>query len=233
MFFNKKRILLSILLLLLGTTTVLAQKHQTISVSSGGEAELPADVINFRINLNAEGESPQEAYEQHKKLEENLVDLLEEYEIKENNINFRPINIRNYKGHPERESPNRVRTEQQVHLKLNDFEVYEKIQVGLIEAGFDQFNGEFASSNQKEGEKEALKKAIANAREKADLIASELDGEITGIQNIQYGESPSRPGPVYETQMARSAEDSGSLMNYRQTVMVSTSISIDFTMETK
>lgn len=230
---SSTRYLLTVLLLMLAASGAFAQKHQTISVSSSGEAELPADIINFRINLNAEGETSQKAYDKHRKLEDELVDLLEEHEIEEKHIYFRPINIHEVRGHPERETPKSVRTQQRVQLRLDDFDVYEKIQVKLIEAGFDQFNGDFASSNQKEGEKEALKKAIANAREKAELIASELGGGITGIQNIQYGESPSRPGPVYETQMARSADESGNLMNYRQTVMVRTSISIDFTMKTE
>ena len=228
-----KRFLLTGLLFIWMASGALAQSMQTITVTASGEAELPADIINFRINVNAEGETPQEAYEQHKKLEDKLVGLLKKHEIKEKNINFRPINIHEVRGHPERETPRSIRTQQQVHLRLEDFDVYEKIQVKLIEAGFDQFNGDFGSSNQKEGEKEALKNALANAREKAGLIASELGGEVTGIKNIRHGERPSHPGPVYETQMARASDKSGNLMNYKQTVMVRTSITIDFTMTTK
>ena len=227
------RFLLTGIIFIWAVSGAWAQSMQTITVTASGEAELPADIINFRINLNAEGETPQEVYEHHKKLEDELVGLLKKHKIKEKNITFRPINIHEVRGHPERETPGSVRTQQQVQLRLKDFEVYEKIQVKLIEAGFDQFNGDFASSNQKEGEKEALRNALANARDKAELIASELDGEITGIKSIQHGESPSHPGPVYETQMARASDTSGNLMNYKQSVMVRTSITIDCTMTTK
>ncbi|MDZ7691260.1 MAG: SIMPL domain-containing protein [Balneolaceae bacterium] len=39
-----------------------SSENRAISVTATGEIELPADIIQFNINMNAEGDIPQEAY---------------------------------------------------------------------------------------------------------------------------------------------------------------------------
>ncbi len=213
-------------------STVHAQSNgsNTVSVTAQGEVELPADIIQFNINLNAEGDTPQEAYNLHKKREKVLVRLLQKYEIKEENIRFQPLSIsKRYEedySTGKRDRKEIFNTSQQVSLQLKDFDIYEKIQVTLIEHDFDQFNGTFLSTEQKQGEDEALRKALQKARQKAEIIAEESDITLGTVHNINYHESQFYPGRQRET-MAMSP-DSQSLMQYQQTVVLQASVTIQF-----
>jgi uncharacterized protein YggE len=84
--------LISLILLLL-PFTVLGQENDIITISSQGSVNLPADIIRFTININADENTPEKAYNLHKKKEAVLVDLLKKFEIKEENINFEPISV--------------------------------------------------------------------------------------------------------------------------------------------
>lgn len=228
------RYLLTLLSFCLIVPFAQAQQSQdnVISVTASGEVELPADIIQFNINLNAEADTPQQAYDLHKEREKVLVQLLDKYEIKEDNIRFQPISIQKryqdeYVSGQGRERKEVFQTNQQVSLNLKDFEVYEKIQVTLIENSFDQFNGNFLSSDQSEGEDEALRQAMKEAQQKADIIAQEANIEIGGIKSINYHENQYYPSRQMET-MAMKAADSQSLMKYEQTVVLQASVTIQY-----
>ncbi|MDR8390532.1 SIMPL domain-containing protein [Aliifodinibius sp. S!AR15-10] len=208
------------------------QQEHVVSITTSGEVELPADIIQFNINLNAEQDTPQKAYDLHKKREKVLVKLLDKYDVAEENIRFQPISIN--KGYTDefragqgRERIPVYRTNQQVSLTLKNFDVYEKIQVTLIENGFDQFNGNFLSSDQTKGEDDALRQAIKEAKNKADIIAKEADLKLGGIKSINYQESQMYPRQQMETMAMRSA-DSQSLMKYDQTVILKASVTMEF-----
>ncbi|MDX1618933.1 MAG: SIMPL domain-containing protein [Balneolaceae bacterium] len=225
-------ILLTTSLLLFNSPDLWAQNgDHIISVTTRGEVELPADIIQFNINLNAEADSPQQAYELHTEREKVLVKLLDTYQIGEENIRFQPVSIRknyrdNYRPGDSRERTVVYHTSQQVILRLKDFNAYEEIQVTLIENEFDNFSGSFLSSQREEGEESALRKAIGNARRKAEIIAKESGVRLGGIRQIRYGES--QVFPAMEQEMMARAADSQSLMKFDQTVVVQASIRIDF-----
>ncbi|MFH5832883.1 SIMPL domain-containing protein [Halalkalibaculum sp. DA3122] len=204
-----------------------------ISVTASGEVELPADIIQFNINLNAEADTPQKAYELHKEREKVLVDLLDRYEVNEDQIRFQPISIQKrytdeYVPGGERERKEIFQTKQQVSLALRDFEIYEQIQVTLIEHSFDQFSGNFLSSDQQQGEDEALRQAMRKAQNKVDIIAEEAGVVLGDIKSINYHESQYYPGQRMES-MAMKAADSPSLMQYEQTVILEASVTIQYT----
>lgn len=207
-------------------TTGVLQAQNIISINASAEVSIPADRIAFNITLNAEGETPQKAYNLHKEREKVLVELLKKHDIREENIDFEPISItKRYNNHPPSNEKQRVITRQRVILSLDDFELYEKIQITLIENGFDEFSGNFLSSESKKGEDEALKKALKTAREKADIIARETGLTIDGIKEINYSYNQDSPRPMMEM---RATSDSGSLMEFDQSVSVSASVSVSY-----
>ncbi len=198
-----------------------------LSVSATAEVQLPADQIQFNINLNAEADSPQATYDLHKERERALVELLDRYEINEEDINYEPISIS--KNEPyNRDSENEVtyQTRQMVRLVLTDFEAYEKIQIGLIEAGYDNFSGQFMATKSEEGKEEALRKAIQKAKQKAQTIAEESGFTLGSISAVSYNYQQVQP--YAQETMQLKAADSGSLMKYDQTVTVSATISMEF-----
>lgn len=223
--------IIALSLFILTGTAHAQDNQQTISINGSAEVLVPADQISFRINLNAVADTPQEAYDLHKKRESALVQSLKKHEIAEEDINFEPISInKTYDNQYPREKKERIQTSQMVVLSLDDFEVYEKIQITLIENDFDQFSGQFTSSESDAGEDEALRKALKLAREKADIIAEETGLTITGIQNINYSFSRRPPQPMMMERAYQKASDGG-LMEFDQTVSVSANIAVTYNFE--
>src|SRR5699024_11692986 len=86
-------LLLLLPLLLLPAGSADAQDENTISVHASASVEIPADRIAFNINLNAEADTPQKAYELHQEREEVLLELLKKHQIEEEHINVEPTAI--------------------------------------------------------------------------------------------------------------------------------------------
>ncbi|WP_138430118.1 SIMPL domain-containing protein [Fodinibius saliphilus] len=219
------------LLVFIGTAH--AQNQGQISVNASAQVLLPADIISFRINVNAEADTPQEVYKLHKERERVLVELLKKHDIKDKNINFDPISIHSqYDRSYQNRKKKRIRTQQAVILSLGSFDIYEEIQLTLIKNNFDEFSGSFSSSKKEKGEDNALKKALKLAREKADTIADETGLTISGIANINYSYNQHPPRPVKMMEQA-AMPSSGSLLQFDQTVSVSARVSINYDVEEK
>lgn len=215
------------LLLLLATGPALAQDN-AISIDAQGAVQLKADIIQFQINLNARGDTPQAAYDLHKQREKVLVGLLEEYGIAEKDIRFEPVSIARHSQY-DREAGREAeyfQTQQSVGLNLKDFSVYEQMQVRLIAEGFDNFSGNFTSTEMEEGKNKALRKAIRNARAKAELIAEEAGLILSSIQNVSWSDHNVQPYYNRAAEMSQSAAPS--LLQYEQSVTVTTTVSVEF-----
>lgn len=221
-------------IILFATLFGLQQNHSdssTLNISAEANVEVPADIIQFNINLNAEEDSPQAAYDLHKQREKVLVELLEEYEISEDEISFQPISINkiNQNRTVREEDRPRYQTRQQVAVRFSDFERYEAVQIGLIENNFDDFRGTFSSTEAENGKDEAIKKAIRSAKEKAHLIADESGVTLGKIKNITYHNN--QVGPFNEMAVRAQSDQSSQLMQYPQNVTINANISVEFYLE--
>lgn len=202
------------------------EESGTINISMSATEYLPADRIIFNINLNAEDKTPRQAYEKHKQQEELLARLLKEFDIDEKEIKFQPIRVD--KMYRNNRNDMYSRTNQQVSVTFDDFEIYEEIQLTLIENNFDSFNGSFSSSKLIEGKEKALLNAIDAARERAELIAETSGVEIGGVYTINYSEHTVQPMQGAQMEMRMMADSAPSLMDFDQVVSVTSSISIQF-----
>jgi uncharacterized protein YggE len=206
-----------------------AQDKGLLTISSEGTVEIPADIIRFTINLNAEADSPQDAYNLHKERENVLVQLLDKYEISEEDIHFEPISI-SKSGRVNRLSNNEpsYKTRQLVSLTLTDFDIYEEMQVTLIEENFDNFSGSFMSTDAESGKDKALRKAIQAAKEKAQIIAKEAGIKLGSITGINYSHGQHRPVYAQSRDLSFSEGSGGQLMKYDQIITITANISINF-----
>ena len=214
---------------LLISFSINAQDPGFLTISSEGSVELPADVIQFNVNVNAEGDTPQKAYNLHKQREEALVRLLEKYDIEEKNIRFEPVAIsKTNAGRSYNKEEAIYQTRQNVSLTLSDFEVYEQIQITLIEEGFDNFSGNFLSTEAEKGKDRALRRAISNAKEKARLIADESGVKMGSIVAIDYSHRQIGPAYARSNDMIAVQASENRLMKYDQVVTVMADITIKF-----
>lgn len=211
--------------------TTATQAQNLISIDASADVLVPADKISFRITLNAVAETPQEAYNLHQERENVLVNLLKEHNIEEENIDFEPISISKSHSNQYRGQENQqIQTRQTVMLSLDNFDVYEEIQITLINNDFDNFSGNFKSSEANEGESKALKKALQVAQEKANIIAEEKGLTILEIKEISYSYNQGPPRPM---EMRATGGKSDSLMEFDQTVSISASVSVSYAFKEK
>ncbi len=221
-----RHLILSSLLVFAALGLHAQDRSPAINVHTEGQVEVPADLIHFQVQINASADSPQEAYELHSQREERLVELLEQYAVDEEDIRYRPVS---FSRAPDRtdSGTSPVQTRQQVVMTLRDFDAFEQIQVGLIEAGYDRFSADFATSRADSARDEALREAVVRAREKAEIIASEAHVRLGNLVSIDYGEPRFTTGS--ETmRMSADAESGSGMMRYEQTVAVTASVSVSF-----
>lgn len=203
-----------------------AETERSLSVNMGATEYLPADLIVFTINLNAEASSPQQAFEDHKKKEELLAVLLKKHEIDSDNIRFEPVRMS--KRYRNNEESMVTQTNQQVSVTFSDFSLYEEIQITLIENGFDTFDGRFSSASLEEGKKRALISAIKLAKEKAELITETAGLSLQGIQSLSYSDHQIRYPQASRSMDMMMAESKSGMMDFEQQVSVTANISVVF-----
>lgn len=227
------KITLTVTLLTMGIgCTALAQEsnERNITINMSASEQLPADQIIFNVNINAEESTPQAAFEKHKMRENLLANLLKELNIKEENISYQPIRIN--KQYRNRGSDQVSVTSQSVSLTFTDFSIYEKIQITLIENGFDSFNGRFSSTEISKGKEKALISAIEAAKNRAQLIA-ETSGVVLGeIKTINYSDHQVSYAVQNERMDMAMSTSNASMMDFAQTVTVTANINISFSLKT-
>jgi len=231
------KITLTVSLLFFGVScNTLAQQpvsERTITIQMSASEVLPADLIIFNVNINAEGDTPQKAYELHRERESLMADLLMNLNIEEENIDYEPIRmnrrqVSNNRYNREEEPKYITATNQSVSITFSDFSIYEKIQLSLIENEFDSFNGQFSSTKISEGKETALIAAIEAAKERAELIAKTSGVELAGVSTINFSDHQiSIPQKASSMEMMSRASDA-SMMDFAQTVEVRSNISISY-----
>lgn len=233
------KITLTISLLFFGIScSTLAQQpvsERTITIDMSASELLPADKIIFNVNINAEGDTPQEAFEIHRERESLLADLLKELNIEEENIDYEPVRMNRRQINGNRystEEPEYITaTNQSVSITFDDFSLYEEIQLTLIENDFDSFSGQFSSSKISEGKEKALIGAIEAAKERAELIAKTSGVELGPVSSINYSDhqiGTSYAPKAMESSMLRS---DSSMLDFGQTVEVRASVNISYFIE--
>lgn len=192
----------------------------TITVDATGEVTVAADIASLRVNISVTDDTPADVFALHKQQEEYLTTIVKEYHLTGDKLNFQPMSIGSRQTRDSRE----FRSSQSVHMRIDDFDLFEKIQVLLIENGFENFSGSFSSTLLEEAENRALDTAISNAREKAQRIAENIGKTLGDIKSVEHTVYRSRPPEAL--QFAEMRADTGSLMEFEQSIPVTSNITI-------
>lgn len=202
------------------------QETDFITISSSGEAMVPADFAVLSVNISVTNPDAERAFELHKERESFLASLLTELDLPDDKISYQPISIR-----PNRQRDGAVHsvTNQSIQFELDDFNQLSELQILLISNDFDNFSGSLASSQMEEAGSEALQQAVENARSDAEILArasSKTLGDVLWIQHTSDGGY--RPAMVSEGFQLRSADYGPSLGDFSQTITVQKRIQIRF-----
>ncbi|MDR9415449.1 MAG: SIMPL domain-containing protein [Gracilimonas sp.] len=234
------KITLTVSLLFFGMScSTLAQEpvsERIITINMSASELLPANQIIFNVNINAEAETPQKAFQLHREKESLLAETLKEIEIKEENIKYEPIRMNRRQVNGNRyndKTPEYVTvTNQSVSITFEDLSLYEKIQVKLIENGFDSFSGQFSSSKIAEGKEKALISAIEAAKKRAELIAKTSGVKLGPVSSINHSDHQiSIPRSSSNSMEMMSMASDASMMDFTQTVEVRANVNISYFIE--
>lgn len=202
-------------------------ENSQISVSATGVSYVTADLIQFQVNITQFNEDARKAFETHKEQEKYLTELLLEEGVADSSITANPISI----SHINRYNNNGEKgyeTQQQIMILLDDVSQFESMQIKLIENGFTNFSGSFSAKNLGKAGDEALKKAVEEARRKAELLADAAGKEIVDVITINYHSN--RPYAARSTGMEMAAFDasSGSMLQFERTIPVQENVSVQY-----
>ena len=224
-------VVLTFLLFVIAPVTAQTSNNDSrISVDAIGEVQVRSDLVHFNVNITQFNKEARQAFNKHKEQEQYLTQLLLNEGVADSNITANPISISHIRRYNQT-GESGYETRQQVLIVLDDVTQFESMQIKLIENGFTNFSGSFASSQMESARDEALKKAVEEARSKADILAEAAGKKITEVITMNY-HSSTRPyaARTESVQMAFDASG-GSLLQFERMIPVRENISVQYRIE--
>lgn len=202
-----------------------------ISVSGEGKIKIVPDQAVINVGFQNTGKDSKEV----KTLNDEVVDKVIKF-LKKTGIpatDYKTTNVSLYKNYDYEKKKYNFQASQSLTITLKDLSKYDELMMGLNDAGVNSISGvEFKSSKMDDYEKEARKKAILDAKQKAQDYVSVLGQKVGKALLITDNTQPSYPIPMYKSNMVGMAADSGQ----RETLAVgeleiNTNVSVTFALE--
>lgn len=168
----------------------LAQEPQStfVEVTGTGVVTVAPDQVVIQSRIEHIGASASKVKSQNDDVVEKVIDYLKSMGIPSSHIKTEYIRLNKDYNHNTKETS--FSANQAISIRLNDLEEYERIMSGLLESGLNRIDGVlFQSSKKEELESSARRKAVLNAKQKAEELANSLDQEIGKALYINEVES--------------------------------------------
>ena len=222
-----------ILSIALALTASFALADTDISVTGTGEIRVSADTAVINLGVSSRDTDVLKAQQQVNTSIAAIRKALMAQGVKEENITTDFMNIYamyDYQNDQERLAAYNANTT--LAIKVNDMDMVGSLIDVAFAAGANTLNGiSFSASDTEDAKAEAMKKAVADARQKADILAEAAGLRITGIDSINEGgvySYENNIGNVYGKGMGvEASEDAGTVVNAAKLV-VSASVTVTF-----
>ena len=229
----KKLIILFVALMMLFSAAS-AMAETTITVNGSGEVRVSADTAVISLGVNARDKDVLKAQQQvNEAIAEIRTELLNQG-VEEENITTEYINIYAvYDYQNGEELLAAYNASNTLAVKVTNMDSVGALIDAAFTAGANTLNGiSFSASDTTEAESEALKKAVEDARTKAEILAQASGLRITGIQTISENGVYSYENSVgnYNAKMMDMAESAGTVVQAAK-MIVNASVNITFTAE--
>ncbi|WP_311195907.1 SIMPL domain-containing protein [Antarcticibacterium sp. 1MA-6-2] len=160
-----------------------------VTTNGEGIVKVVPDQVLIKSRIEHEGKDPQEVKKKNDAVVNEVIKYLKSQGISEKNIQTDYINLnKNYNYDNKTYS---YVANQAISIKLDNLKNYEKIMSGLLEDGLNRIDGiEFKSSEMEKHNSEARKRAVLDAKAKAEELAGALDqtvGKAFLINEIETG----------------------------------------------
>ena len=213
-----------------------AQEQKTqvpqISVTGEGKVKITPDQVVINVGFQNTGKDAKEV----KNLNDEVVDKVIKF-LKKSGIpatDYKTNNVSLYKSYDYEKKKYNFQASQSLTILLKDLSKYDEVMMGLSDAGVNSISGvEFKSSKMDEYERDARKKAVLDAKQKAQDYVSVLGQKVGKALLITDNSQSYIPQPMYKGNMMAMAEDGGA---QRETLAVgeleiNTNVSVTFALE--
>ncbi len=232
----KKMFALFITMILL-LIAVPAMAETKITVNGTGEVRISADTAIISLGVNARDKDVLKAQQKVNETISSIRTALIGQGIKEENINTELINIfAMYDYMDDREQLSAYNASSTLAIRVTEMESVGSLIDAAFAAGSNTLNGiSFSASDTEEAKNEAMKKAVADAGRKAEILAEAAGLKITGTEIISEDGLQSYEnsiGNVYakSTDMFDAREESGTYIQAAKLIVTAT-VSITYSAE--
>ena len=227
----------ALILLTLFATLAEAQEQKAtlipqVSVSGEGKIRVTPDQAVVTVGVQNSGKEASEV----KRLNDETVDKVIKF-LKKSGIpttDFITNNVSLFKNYDYEKKKYTYEANQTLAITLKDLSKYDVIMMGLNDTGINSIQGvEFKSSKLEDHEKEARKKAMLHAKQKALDYASVLGQKVGKAIMISDNSTVFYPQPMYKTMNMAMANDGGA---ERETlavgeIVINANVTVSFILE--
>ena len=203
-----------VMILLVSAGMVQAQEVKTvpqISVSGEGKIKVTPDEALITVAVENTGKDAAEVKKKNDEIVDKVLKLIKQRGIPTADYQTQRVNL--YKNYDYNTKKYNYVANQTISIHLKDLSKYDKLMMDLVDSGINSIQGvEFKSSKIKEFESQARKKAMVDAKQKAEDYVSVLAGQKVGKALVISDNSfTNYPRPVY-AEMKTMAMADGSAM---------------------
>jgi uncharacterized protein len=171
-----------------------------ITVTGEGKIKVVPDRATVNVGVQNFGKDAKEV----KNLNDETVDKVIKF-LKKSGIaatDYRTNNVSLHKSYDYEKKKHHYQANQSISITMKDLSKYDDIMIGLNDAGVNSIQGvEFKSSKMEEYERDARKKAMMNAKQKAEDYVSVLGQKIGKALLINDNSQIHYPQPYYNKSM--------------------------------
>lgn len=177
----------------------------SIAVAGQGVAEAKPDTATVTLGISVKEGTAKQAQERAAEVANNIVKLLKEKGISEDKIRTQGVNLNTDYVYSPNEPPRLAgyNASSMVSATTGNIAGLGGIIDEAVRAGANQVAGvSFAVKDREKYHREAIEKAVGDARRKAEEAAEKLGVRVAGVKRVQVREA-GVPGPVFNAAMDR------------------------------
>lgn len=223
-----------IITLVLLTTTIMTTAQNTslpptVDVTGEGIVRVVPDEVTVSVRVENTGKIAQEVKKENDRIVNEVLSSLKKLGIPDKDVRTQYIRLnKNYEYNTKTYN---YAANQSIAVTLRDLSMYESLMNTLLSSGINNIdNIAFDASNREALETEARKKAVLNAKQKAEEYASVLNQTISKAVSISEYRMSNTPSPMYKT-MAMDAEAGGQQTMAPGEMEIRTTINVSFLLE--
>lgn len=220
----------TLLILAITTTTAMAQNTlppNTIDVTGEGIVRVVPDEVTINIRVENTGENTKILKEQNDATISEVLKFLKKMDIADKDVRTEYMNLN--KNYDHNSKTYTFAANQSLSVKLRDLKKYEAVMKGLIDTGINRIDGvSFSSSKEESLKSEARKKAVENAKMKAQEYVSVLNQTVGKAVSISEFNNSGGPQPMYKMAMMDSSSGGGDQTIALGEMEIKTTVNVSF-----